>query len=69
MRANTRVCSAAVPTVKVHLRPPAEPVWRLSAEVHAADVVERWDRDIVQASTDPTPIADAGGVLSIEAGR
>jgi len=37
-------------------------------EVHATNVVEQWDRDIVQASTDPTPIASAGGGLTIEAG-
>ena len=37
-------------------------------EVHATNVVERWDRDIVKASTDPTPIADAGGGLTIKAG-
>ena len=37
-------------------------------EGHATNVVEQWDRDIVQASTDSTPIAIAGGGLTIEAG-
>ena len=37
-------------------------------ESHAIAVVEQWDRDVVQAATDPTPIANAGGVLTIDAG-
>jgi len=37
-------------------------------EVHATNVVERWDREIEQASAEPTPIANAGDRVTIEAG-
>ena len=35
-------------------------------EPHAITLVEQWDRDIVQVGTDPTPIANAGGGLTID---
>jgi len=37
-------------------------------ELHATNVVEQWDRDIVQASAEPTPIANAGRGLTIAGG-
>ena len=37
-------------------------------EPNAIAVVEHWDRDILRAGTNPTPIANAGSGLVIDAG-